>query len=293
MTTCRAARRPVRARPPIGVGLRPAIVGAVVVDRRRGRPGSSSGVVTATAVSDAAAYGSAGVTEQHALVDRQRLERAEVVRPRPGEVGRLDALGEAAAHVRVAESAQRAGEGALVLRRHEQAVDAVVDLLRERRDVGGEHGQPVRVAEDDVLRRRRRAVGQGEDVVVGEQRGQRVGGHVAVADLDPARERRVGREPADDAAVGAPDLAGDGQRHLGHRAHGAQQHVDALVLADEPEREQPGRAGPRAARDRVTARQVRRQVGDRHAARAEVVGDPGLVGAVHEHGVDAREEQRT
>ena len=54
-------------------------------------------------------------------------------------------------------------------------------------------GSPCACAEDDVLRRRGRAVGQGEDVVVGEQRGQRVGGHVAVADLDPAGERRVGR----------------------------------------------------------------------------------------------------
>ena len=251
-----------------------------------------AGTVTGERVGGGGIRPSGGATEQHALVDGEGLQRAEVVRPWPRQVWRLDALGKSAAHLGVAESAQRLGQGALVLGRDEQPVDAVDHLLREGRDVAGEDRQTVRVAEDHVLGRRGRPDGQGEDVVAGEQRGQRVVGHVALADVHPACECRVGREAGDDVAAGAPDLSGDGQRHVRDRPHGAQEDVDPLVLTDESDSEQPGGTGPWAARDGVPARQVRGQVGHGHPTGAEVVRHPRLVGAVHEHRVDPWEEHR-
>ena len=66
------------------------------------------GVVVRTVTVERAGRGGirppGGVAEQHVLVDGQRLDRAEVVRPRSREVRRLDAFGESAAHVRVARA---------------------------------------------------------------------------------------------------------------------------------------------------------------------------------------------
>ena len=58
----------------------------------------------------------------------------------------------------------------------------------EGADVRGQHREAVALPEQDVLGGGA-AVGQGEDVVAGEQRRQPVGGDVAAVDLDPARSR--------------------------------------------------------------------------------------------------------
>ena len=174
---------------------------------------------------------------------KQRLEGAEVVRPRAGEVGGLDPFRKPMTHLGFEQAAQRPGERLLVARRHEQTVHPVDHLLCEGRDRGGEHGQTMYMGEHDVRGGRVAAVGQGEHVVVGQQRRQRLGRHVAVTDLDPADQPRIIGELADDLSAGPPQLTGDRQRDVRHGAHGPQQHVDALVLADQTQGEQAN--GPR------------------------------------------------
>ena len=173
----------------------------------------------------------------------QRLDAADVVGPGAGEVGRAHLGAQPVDDAGLGEVAQGGDEGVAVGGRHEQAVDAVAHLLGEGADRAGQHGQPVAQREQGVLRGGGGAVGQAR-----RRRGCaissaiRSAGHVAGVHLDAALEARVGGQLADPAAGIPPHLAGDGEAQVGHVAQGVDEQVDALVVAHDAEREQPGRA---------------------------------------------------
>ena len=147
------------------------------------------------------------------------------------------------------------------------------------------------VAEEGVLGGGGAAVGQGEHVVAGQQLGQPVGGDVAGQHGHPVAQVGLGGQLPHGGPAGPPQLAGDGERDAGHLAQGPQQHVDALVLADHAQGEQPRRPVVRRALGGRPARQVRREVGDRDPCGTEVGGQGGLLGAVHQDRVDASHQR--
>lgn len=131
----------------------------------------------------------------------ERLDAPDVVRPRPGRSGGRTA--ERNASVTPGSARRRsASTRAPVTRRDEQPVDAVADLLGKVPTVVASTGRPCLWASSTFCRRWP-SVGQGHDVVLGQEPGDPIGGHVPRCRLDATRDARVVREVAN-GATGIP-----------------------------------------------------------------------------------------
>ena len=196
----------------------------------------------------------------------QCLQAADVRSPRPDRSGGRTADRSRAAYVGSARRCSAAtsacsSPGARAGRRRHDAP------ARRRCRPRGQHGEPVAVPEQSVLRRGGAAVGEGQHVVVGEQRGEPVGRDIPAVDLDAVRSRGSSGEGLHGLACLPPHLTGHGEGRAGHLGEGPEEQVDALVLADDPERQSrvgplcsgrstgapPGRCGGRSATETRSA----------------------------------------
>ncbi len=226
------------------------------------------------------------------------VDGAEVGVPRGLEVRSFDVVPQRL-QATVGQAQQPLGQRRGAARFDEDAVDAVAHLRRERPDAGGQDGQAVGEGEQRVLRGRAGAVGQHDGVVGGHELGDAGRGDVPFAQLHVPAHAGPRRELADPAAGSAPQLPGDGEpgveAALVHLAQRLEQQVQALVLADDAQAEQPDAAVTRHPRTGLTgqlraAGQVRGQVGRHDAAGAVGVGQRGLRVGVDDDAVDGGEQ---
>ena len=191
---------------------------------------------------------------------------------------------------------QRIHQFRVVPDRDEQSIDAVEDLLPEGPHVGRQHRKSVATREQDVLGGRRRAVGQGQDVMAGHEFGDAICRHIAAVDLDPVTEALFEGELLDPSTGIPPHLPGDRDPQVRHLPDRLEEKVHTLVVTNNPQRQEAGGSVGIDMGDPGPSRKVGWEVELADVVGAEVGGHPCLFVTVHDHGVHSGEEglhQRT